>query len=120
MELPFVSRKKYDELVYKLECLLCHATGGRYSKATYSLSNMCKMVDEHIDRCIEDGEKERIWERNLETLRNGGFGNFTLAEECPKALLQYWKAQAEAGYPNAIDNVRYYEEIIRKDSNNGT
>jgi hypothetical protein len=54
MELPFVSRKKYNELVYKLECLLCHATGGRYSKAGYSLEDMCRMVDEHIDRCIDE------------------------------------------------------------------
>jgi hypothetical protein len=56
IELPFVSRKKYNELVYKLECLLCHATGGRYSKATYSLKDMCKMVDEYIDRYIEESE----------------------------------------------------------------
>ena len=116
MKLPFVSRKQYDEVVYKLECLLCHATGGRYSKATYSLPNMCKMVNDHIDRCIEDAEKDRIWEKNLETLRNGGFGDFTYAEENPKALLRYWKAQSEAGYPNATENVRYFEEIIRKKS----
>lgn len=56
MEFPFVSKKKYDEVVYKLECLLCHATGGRYSKATYSLNDMCKMVTDYIDRCIEDSE----------------------------------------------------------------
>ena len=54
MELPFVSRKKYDEVVYKLECLLNHATGGRYSKASYSLNDMCRMVDGHIDECIEE------------------------------------------------------------------
>lgn len=56
IELPFVSRKKYNELVYKLECLLCHATGGLYSKAGYSIDDMCRMVDEHIDRCIEESE----------------------------------------------------------------
>lgn len=118
--LPFVSRKKYDELEYKLECLLCHATGGRYSKAGYSLVDMCRMVNEHIDRCIEDSEVERLWERNLALLKSGGFGEYTVAEECSKTLLRYWKAQAEAGYPNAIENVRYFEEIIRKDSENGT
>lgn len=53
IKLPFVSRKKYDKLVYKLECLLCHATGGYYSKAGYNLVDMCRMVDEHIDRCID-------------------------------------------------------------------
>ena len=64
IELPFVSRKKYNELVYKLECLLCHATGGRYSKATYSLPTMCKMVNDHVDRCIEDAEKNAFEEWN--------------------------------------------------------
>ena len=58
MRLPFVSRKKYDELVYKLECLLYHATGGHYSKAGYRLEDMCLMVDEYIERCIEKSEEE--------------------------------------------------------------
>ena len=56
IELPFVSRKKYNEIVYKLECLLCHATGGYYSKSGYRIEDMCRMVDEHIDRCIEESE----------------------------------------------------------------
>lgn len=54
MKLPFVSRKKYDAVVYKLECLLCHATGGCYSKSSYSLADMCKMVTDYIDCCVED------------------------------------------------------------------
>lgn len=54
IEFPLVSRKKYDEVVYKLECLLCHATGGRYSKHTYTLDVMERMVNEHIERCIDD------------------------------------------------------------------
>lgn len=61
MKLPFVSRKKYDklmgdyeEVVYKLECLLCHATGNRLSKHTYSLSVMERAVCDHItDVCDE-------------------------------------------------------------------
>ena len=56
MKIPFVSRKKYDEGVYKLECLLCHATGGRYSKSTYSLEDMCKMVTDYISCRVEDHE----------------------------------------------------------------
>ena len=61
MKLPFVSRKKYDKLmddyeeaVYKLECLLCHATGNRLSKHTYSLGVMMRAVCDHItDVCNE-------------------------------------------------------------------
>ena len=54
MELPFVSRKKYDELVYKLECLLCHATGSRLSKHTYPLEVMEKAVTDYMYRRCED------------------------------------------------------------------
>lgn len=56
MKLPFVSRKKYNKLmddyeeaVYKLECLLCHATGKKFSKHTYDLSEMEMAVDDYID-----------------------------------------------------------------------
>ncbi len=116
MELPFVSRKKYNELEYKLECLLCHATGGRYSKAGYSLADMCRMVDEHIDRCISDELNFYVWDKNLLRLKTGEFGE----PSSPQALLKYWQAQLDAGYPNSIDNVRYFEEIVRKESNDGT
>lgn len=61
MKLPFVSRKKYeelererDEITHKLECLLCHATGNRYSKSTYSLNFMCCMVNDHVNDLIEE------------------------------------------------------------------
>lgn len=54
MELPIVSRKRYEELVYKLECLLCHATGGRYSKAGYALEDMERMVTDYINECIDE------------------------------------------------------------------
>lgn len=56
MKLPFVSRKKYDKLmddyeeaIYKLECLLCHATGNKFSKHTYDLRVMEMAVDDYID-----------------------------------------------------------------------
>lgn len=59
IELPFVSRKKYNDVVYKLECLLCHATGGKYSKAGYPLKDMELMVNDYIERCVEEEPKER-------------------------------------------------------------
>ena len=56
MKMPFVSRKKYNKLiddyeeaVYKLECLLCHATGNKCSKHTYDLRVMEMAVDDYID-----------------------------------------------------------------------
>lgn len=62
MQLPFVSRKDYEEVVYKLECLLCHATGGRYSKAGYRLEDMYVMVDEFVNEMIDDAIKETLAE----------------------------------------------------------
>lgn len=60
IELPFVSRKKYNELVYKLDGLFCHITGGRYAKATYSLENMCIVADAHIDHRIDAEVLEHV------------------------------------------------------------
>ena len=57
MEIPFVSKKKYDEVVYKLECLLCHATGGRLSKHTYTLQTMEYAVTDYIQECCDDAEE---------------------------------------------------------------
>lgn len=52
MRFPFVRRKKYDELVYKLECLLCHATGGRLSKHTYTLQVMENAVTDYSEEAV--------------------------------------------------------------------
>lgn len=57
---------------------------------------------------------EFAWERNLEKLHIGAFGDAS----SPKALLEYWKAQELAGYPYAEENVRYFEEMVRKESGN--
>lgn len=51
------------------------------------------------------------WEKNLEALKSGALGDVN----SPETLLRYWKAQAEAGYPYAEENVRYFEEMVRKE-----
>jgi hypothetical protein len=33
-------------------------------------------------------------------------------------MVAYWKAQDEAGYPLADENVRYFEDMVRKESKN--
>lgn len=58
MELPFVSRKKYDDVVYKLECLLCNATGGKLSKHTYTWQTMVSAVMDYIQDCCNEYVKE--------------------------------------------------------------
>ena len=67
-KLPFVSRKKYNNLlkdyedvVYKLETLLCEVTG-KLSKSTYPIDVMLyearrhteELVDEAVERALKE------------------------------------------------------------------
>lgn len=54
------------------------------------------------------------WEKNMEFLHMGGFGDTSN----PETLLNYWKAQASAGYPYATENVKYFEEMIGRERSN--
>ena len=56
-------------------------------------------------------EQEKLWEKNEELLRYGAFGSL-YGEECYYTMLEYWKAQAQAGYPYASDNVKCFELMI--------
>lgn len=49
------------------------------------------------------------WEKNLEALRSSALGD----PASPKTLLKYWQMQAQAGYPSAEYNVKYYKERVR-------
>ena len=60
--------------------------------------------------------RQDMWLRNITSLKMGEFGIDTKSAE---TLLKYWKAQADAGYPYAEENVRYFEDIVRKESGNG-
>ena len=57
-------------------------------------------------------EQIAAWDKNLEKLKNGDFGAYKMPGEAEKALARYWRAQAEAGYPSADENVRYFESLI--------
>lgn len=59
--------------------------------------------------------RQDVWLRNLTSLKMGEFGIDTKSS---KTLLKYWKAQAEADYPFAEENVRYFEDMARKESEN--
>jgi hypothetical protein len=55
------------------------------------------------------------WNKNLEKLQNGVFGDVDADNEIISyhTMLRYWKAQERAGYPYASENVKYFEEIAR-------
>lgn len=63
-------RAEVDELIYKLECLLCHATGGKLSKYTYDLKTMETVVTDYINESysegVEDGYKDGAAEVAME------------------------------------------------------
>ena len=46
--------KNYEELIYKTECLLCHATGNKFSKYTYTTQEMISFVDDYIQDCCDE------------------------------------------------------------------
>ena len=49
-----VPRAEYDEVVAKLECLLCFATGGKLSKHTYLLEVMQSAVEDYVLKSLAD------------------------------------------------------------------
>lgn len=56
----FVSKKKYIEVVSKLESLLCYATGGKLSKHTYKLRVMENAVLDNFEDLRNNDVKEAI------------------------------------------------------------
>lgn len=65
MNLPFVSRKRYEVLECRLEYLLDYVTNGRLSKASYDLPTMLTAADEYFTECINNelaqAEADRRW-----------------------------------------------------------
>lgn len=51
-----------EKLTYKFECLLCHATGSKLSKSTYSLRTMEIAVNDEVQQCCEEAKSEAIKE----------------------------------------------------------
>ena len=47
-----------EELIYKLECLLCHATGSKLSKHTYTLQVMESAVNDYVEKCCDEARAE--------------------------------------------------------------
>ena len=46
--------KNCEELIYKMEYLLCHATGNKFSKYTYTIQEMISFVDDYIQDCCNE------------------------------------------------------------------
>ena len=61
-ELIDTLKAEIDELIHKLECLLCHATDGKLSKHTYDLKTMEVNVTDCFNESYNDGYNEAIKE----------------------------------------------------------
>lgn len=48
-------KSEVEELICKLECFLCHVTGGRLSKHTYDLKTMETVATDCINETYNDG-----------------------------------------------------------------
>jgi hypothetical protein len=62
-------RAEVEELIYRLECLLCHATGGRLSKHTYDLLTMETAVTDYLDESYCEGKEEGYKNAKAEVAR---------------------------------------------------
>ena len=113
----------YMKLLYNAKSLHCVGENDRiYYEWNYETLERNVPLP-HDDRpCYEKGRvtlrytivradnKGEIFDRNFKKLTSGEFGN----PEKFETMVAYWKAQAEAGYPFADENVRYFEEMVRK------
>lgn len=53
-----VPKSEVEKLICKLECLLCHVTGGRLSKHTYDLATMETVATDCINETYNEGYGE--------------------------------------------------------------
>lgn len=54
--------------------------------------------------------RETRWNLNLANLAAGAYGD----PKDPSTLVRYWSDQADAGFPRAVENLKYFEELAKK------
>lgn len=94
-----VPRAEVDELIYKLECFLCHVTGGRLSKHTYDLGTMETVATDCINETYNDGYGEGYKDCARE-----------ICEEIEKAITSF----GTMPYNNGIVNLDAIAELKKK------
>lgn len=63
------------------------------------------------DASIDPEEnREQLWEINLNNLKTGTYGN----PADPATMVRYWSAQEKAHYPNARENVEYFQQLYQQ------
>jgi hypothetical protein len=119
----------YMNILYKAKAIHCVGENDRiYYEWNYETLETNVPLPHDDRHCYEKGRvtvrytivraesKGEVFDRNFEKLTSGEFGNPKKFE----TMVAYWKAQDEAGYPLADENVRYFEDMVRKESKNET
>ena len=55
-------------------------------------------------------QMETIWRMNIDALAAGAYGD----PKDPATRVRYWHAQADAGFPGANENLKYFEKLAKK------
>ena len=106
--------KDCEDVIYKLEYLLCHATGNKFSKHTYPIGDMVSYVNDYIQDCCNEAVEEakeavkseaikEFAERLKEKLNNLEYHENTDRKTVTKAKL-YHVVMREV-VPEEIDNL---------------
>ena len=94
-----------------------NACFNRYDFLTFDASKMAFRYDDAFLFSVDlnggaEYQREALWQKNLENLKSGTLGDPTQAT----TLLRYWQNQERAHYPHARENVEYFSELIRRES----
>lgn len=54
--------------------------------------------------------RETRWNLNIANLAAGAYGD----PKDPATLVRYWSDQADAGFPGALENLRFFNELAKK------
>lgn len=110
-----VPNSEVEELIYKLECLLCHATGGLLSKHTYDLRTMESAVTDYVEKCCDSGNADLQDALNCQVETNahlsGEYLSLMKENESQKAEIE--RLSKELLTRQSI--IKSYERLVEKD-----
>ena len=103
-------------ITYKDENGRIHnACFNRYDFLTYDADTDTYLYDDSYLFSVDlngtiEGQREVMWERNLQNLQAGTLGDPT----SPATLLRYWQNQERVHYPFARENVEYFQSLVQQ------
>lgn len=102
--------KNYEELIYKTECLLCHATGNKFSKYIYTTQEMISFVDDYIQDCCDEAVEEA-----KEAVKSEAIKEFVekLKETITNAINTYYNSNG-GGYYLAEDVIEDIDNLVKE------